>query len=169
MYEPNTELTLKEQRPPDGETGEDFPYNKVRVVGPSPISHAGAAAEWEGPTAAGVIITPLTNFGSTLDEPLGKLQALYDVTYVPETEVDVEPKVKVIRSTSGSAGPTPEEVFKTEAPGEPPEEGQIRRRTPMQSPLDDPRPAANASPLDAPLHPEQTVRDTGERVVTPVE
>jgi hypothetical protein len=147
MYEPDTVLTLKEQRPPDEETGEEFPYNKVKVIGASPINHAVGASEWTGTGGAGVIITPLTNFGATLDEPYGKLNALYDVTEIPVTEYEPAPKIRVINSTSQSAGPTPEEQFAIQAPGVAPEEGQKRGRTPHASPLDDPRPTSNDGPL----------------------
>jgi hypothetical protein len=160
MYEPDTILTLKEQKPPvkvakkeDPDTGRvrkaheiPFPYNKVRVVGTSPVDHSGGGAgTWEGVAARGVIIEPLSGFGSTLDEPYGKLQKLYDVTEVPSNEVIIEP-VKIIRPTSGSAGPTPEEVFAVKAPGKAPEPGQTRGRT---SPLGDlpPEDNPNASPL----------------------
>lgn len=165
MYEPDTILSLKTQRDPDPETGEEFPYNEVRVVGVSPISHGGNS-EWSGTAAAGVIITPLTNFGSTLDEPFGKLQALYDVKEIPVREVDADPKIRVIHSTTASAGPTPEEVFAVEAPGTPPEPGQRRART---SPLEDPRPKASDGVLGPVPHPEAVVTDTGEQIVTPVE
>lgn len=148
MYTPGTTLTLKSPKDPDPETDEPFPYNEVEVIGPSPIDHGGArGGDWEGASASGVIIRPLTNFGSTLDEPLGKLQALYDVKDVPETFVET-PKIRVIDSSSQSAGPTPEEVFAVEAPGNPSEDGE-RVRTPLvESPLEDPRKPANASPLD---------------------
>jgi hypothetical protein len=145
MYERNTILTLKQPRDPDPETNEEFPYNRVRVVGPSPISHGGAG-EWEGVNAAGVIITPESNFGATLDEPYGKLVALYDVSEIPEPLEIEAPKIRVINSTSQSAGPTPEEQFAVLAPGVAPEEGQRRGRT-RPSPLDDPRPAASDGPL----------------------
>jgi hypothetical protein len=150
MYTPGTILTLKSPKDPDPETEEAFPYNEVEVVGPSPIDHGGArGGDWEGASASGVIIKPLSNFGSTLDEPLGKLQALYEVTSVPETFVEA-PKIRVIDSSSQSAGPTPEEVFAVEAPGEAPEEGQTRARTKpnVESPLEDPRKPVSASPLD---------------------
>jgi hypothetical protein len=160
MYEPDTILVLKEQKPPvkvakkeDPDTGRvrkaheiPFPYNKVRVVGQSPVDHgAGRGGSWDGTGARGVIIEPLTAFGSTLDEPYGKLQKLYDVESIPSNEVIIEP-LKVIRPTSGSAGPTPEEVFAKESPGVPPKAGQIRGRT---SPLGDVAPDddPNASPL----------------------
>ena len=147
MYEPDTVLTLKDQREPDPETGEAFPYNKVRVVGPSPIDHGKIEnSQWEGVSGQGVIIVPLTNFGATLDEPYGKLTALYDVTEVPEHEFEVAPKIRVVNSTSQSAGPTPEEQFAEKAPGVAPEEGQRRGRTQV-SPLEDPRPGASEGPL----------------------
>jgi hypothetical protein len=145
MYEVDTILTLKEQREPDPETGEPFPYNEVRVVGESPISHGGSG-EWSGAAATGVIVTPLTNFGATLDEPFGKLQALYDVKEIPDKVRPAQPTIKVIDSSTAAAGPTPEEVFAKDAPGTPPEEGQKRGRTPL-SPLEDPRPKASDGPL----------------------
>jgi hypothetical protein len=145
MYESNTILTLKEQRDPDPETGEVFPYNEVKVIGASPISHGGNG-EWSGQAAVGVIIVPTANFGSTLDEPLGKVQALYDVKFVPVNEIEVAPKIRVYDSATAAAGQSPEEVFAEKAPGAAPAEGQSRGRTAM-SPLADPRPAANDGPL----------------------
>lgn len=150
MYTPGTVLTLKTPRDPDPETSEEFPYNRVEVIGPSPVDHSGRAGEWEGTNASGVIIRPLTNFGSTLDEPYGKLGALYDVESVPDTTFEVKQTIRVIDSSSNSAGPTPEEVFGALPQGEAPKEGEIRARTPhpSESPLEDPRKPANASPLD---------------------
>ena len=142
MYEPGTILSLKKQRDPDPETNEAFPYNEVKVVGPSPVSWQ-KDSEWSGASAAGVLLVPVTNFGSTLDEPYGKVQALYDVKEIPVVEIE-PPKIRVINSSSQSAGPTPEEVFAAKAPGKPPKAGQTRGRT---SPLVDPRPAASDGPL----------------------
>lgn len=153
MYEPDTILTLKEPRDPqDPERPEEpFPYNRVRVVGQSPINHGVYSSEWTGAAGTGVILTPLTGFAGVIDEPLGKVQALYNIESVPEREVEVNTRVRVINSASAQAGPTPEEVFAVKAPGVAPEEGQTRGRTPMgESPLgEDPRPAAGGSPLDA--------------------
>lgn len=147
MYEPDTILVLKEQRDPDPETGEDFAYNRVRVVGESPVGHT-HKGEWRGPDARGVIIVPLTNFGGTLDEPYGKLREMYDVESIPEKVVEVQTKVRIVNSSSQSAGPTPEEVFAKEAPGVAPEEGQSRGRT---SPLGEPGgPASADGPLGKP-------------------
>lgn len=136
MYEPGTILTLKEPREPetnDKDQEIEFPYNRVEVVGQSPIQHAIAGASWVGAEAQGVIVKPLSGFGSTLDEPYGKLKELYDVESIPQHEAPLAQPVKVINSSSGSAGPTPEEVFKEESPGTPPEAGRRRGRT---SPLD---------------------------------
>lgn len=143
MYESGTILTLKDQRPPDEETNEVFAYNEVEVIGPSPVTHPGTA-EWSGTASQGVIIKPIANFGGVIDEPLGKIQALYNVKSIPVKEVVMQPKIKVIDSATAAAGPTPEEVFAKEAPGVPPEEGQIRGRT---SPLEDPRPKVSDGPL----------------------
>ncbi len=160
MYEPNTILTLKEQHPDivvpqkeDPDTGRirkqhkiPFPYNKVRVVGRSPVDHGQRGGGWEGVGAAGVIIEPLTGFGSNLDEPYGKLQKLYEVTEIPTNEIEVTP-VRVIRSTSQSAGPTPEEVFAVSSPGTPLKDGETRGRTPFKSPLPDVEDETETSPL----------------------
>jgi hypothetical protein len=143
MYEPDTILTLKEQREPDPETEEEFAYNRVRVVNESPVAHD--RGDWQGADARGVIIVPLSNFGGTLDEPFGKLRELYDVESIPEHTAPVEQPVRVINQGTASAGPTPEEVFAAEAPGTPPEDGQTRGRT---SPLGEPGgPADAAGPL----------------------
>lgn len=126
MYPADTVLKLKKQRKPDKETNEKFAYNRVRVVGPSPVSHA-SKGEWTGADAAGVIVTPLENFGGVIDEPFGKLVELYEVESQPEPQV-VEQTVTIKQA---SLGPTPEEVFKTDAPGVPAEPGQIRGRSPL--------------------------------------
>jgi hypothetical protein len=145
MYESDTILTLKEQRPADDETGEDFAYNRVRVVGESPVSHA-QKGDWTGSDARGVIIIPLSNFGGTLDEPFGKLRELYEVESIPTHEAPVNVPVKVINRTSAASGPTPEEVFKEKAPGVPSEDGR-RGRTNL-NPLGEP---GGPAKFDGPL------------------
>ena len=152
MYVNETILTLKVPHADDEENGQKFPYNEVRVIGVSPITHS-KKGTWEGADAQGVIIVPLTNFGATLDEPFGKLRGMYDVKSEPEPmrgpAVDrLKAALADAQRIEGSqAGKTPEEVFAVEAPGEPAEEGQIRARTP-HSPLGDPGGPADA---DGPL------------------
>lgn len=145
MYEPDTILSLKIPRDPDSETGEAFPYNTVRVIGRSVVSHAWEE-DWRGADSEGVMLTPESNFGSVIDEPFGKLRQLYDVSQRPVLEV-VVPKLRVIDSATAAAGPTPEEVFAEEAPGVEPEDGLPRGRTPIESPLETPEPPAPSSPL----------------------
>jgi hypothetical protein len=117
----------------------------VRVVGQSPINHGQTNAEWVGAQGQGVIITPLNGFGSTLDEPYGKLVALYKVESVPTHEAPAVP-VKVVNSTSGSAGPTPEEQLAEHASENP--APPARRASRKASPLEDPRPTKEeAGPL----------------------
>ena len=146
MYAPGTILVLKKQKPPTvlegkGEDGEDieidFPYNRVKVINQSPINHGGiASAEWIGANGQGVIITPLSAHGSTIDEPYGRLQELYDVESIPEQEFDAQPKIRVIESNSGSAGPTPEEQFAAAAEAAGQKKSETRVKTPL-SPLDE--------------------------------
>jgi hypothetical protein len=140
MYAPETILALKESKS-KGTPGEDdyepFAYDEVRVVGSSPVNHALRSAEWTGSNGQGVIITPLTSFGSTLDEPYGKLVKLYDVKELPEERVVYrETPVRVINSASAEAGRTPEEVFAEEAPASEASQNGRRVRTPItESPL----------------------------------
>lgn len=146
MYATDTILTLKEQRDPDEETDEAFAYNVVRVIGVSPIQHT-SRGDYVGDDAKGVIVTPIANFGGVLDEPFGKLRQLYDVTETPTTEIQPASPIRVIDSSTAAAGPTPEEIFREQAPGVAPEPGQIRARTP-HSPLSDPGPESAKGPLD---------------------
>lgn len=156
MYAPNTVLELKEPKSMDGKP---FPYDEVRVVGPSPIQHPViAGAQWSGGDAQGVIITPLTDFAGNLDEPFGKLQALYNVKSVPERNATPQ-KVVVIDATSAEAGDTPEQVFAREAPGDEASVDGKRVRSPgitgANSPLEDPRARAADGPLGAAPKPSQ--------------
>lgn len=125
MYEPGTILTLKEPRSvgePTLENGdpnpdyEEFPYDRVRVLGTSPINHGLTQSEWQGAEGTGIIIEPLHGFGSNVDEPQGRIQSLYEVESIPEREIDVGAPVKV--TTQATAGPSPEEVFAAEAPAD---------------------------------------------------
>lgn len=157
MYKPGTILELKDQKPASERTNREgepitdekgkpikfeFPYNKVKVIGESPIDHSLMAAGWEGAGARGVIITPLSEFGGNLDEPFGKLQQLYNVVEIPADEMPIQPQVRIIRGNTGEAGKTPEEVFASEAPGKP-QDGRKRAR----SPLGEVEGAPSASPL----------------------
>lgn len=132
-----------------------FAYDRVRVIGESPISYAGplSQGQWQGGDARGVVIEPLIEFGANLDEPFGKLQALYEVESVPERVIE-ETKIVVRDATSTTdMGPTPEQAFATKAPGEPSVNGE-RVRTPI-SPLEDPREVDAGGPLGDVKPPEE--------------
>lgn len=105
MYEEGTILALKEPRSTEDEA---FPYDRVEVIGQSPVHHGIRAEEWVGANGQGVIVTPLAGFDSTIDEPYGKLQELYEVESIPEAQPN-EPQVKVI--TPADLGPSPEDTF----------------------------------------------------------
>jgi hypothetical protein len=149
MYEQGTVLELKEPRKIEDKAGNeiDFPYNRVLVLGSSPINHGVHVGEWSGAAGQGVIIQPLSGFDANLDEPFGKLTALYKIVEEPVHEAPAVP-VRVINRTSKAAGLTPEEVFAMEAPGEASTDGKPVRRLKNESPLEDPRPQAGESPLD---------------------
>jgi hypothetical protein len=147
MYSADTILKLKTPRSTEDTP---FPYDRVRVIGPSPVSKGHESkTKYAGSEAQGVIITPLEGFEANLDEPFGKLTALYDVESVPERK-PIKSGIVVKDSTSTTdMGPTPEQVFAAEAPGEPSEHGE-RVRTPL-SPLTDPNDETAEGPLgDAP-------------------
>lgn len=145
MYEPGTILALKEPRD-DDQDGNEFPYNRVSVIGASPVIHSGIKSEWVGALEQGVVVSPLSSFAANIDEPLGKLQQLYKVESVPEHEIEVQ---KIVVKTAAQMGPTPEEVFADLAEDSPNEGG--RRWVPEDqrvSPIgEDPRPVSG-SPLD---------------------
>jgi hypothetical protein len=154
MYTPGTVLKLKEPKSTDeSKKGADdavvFPYDRVMVIGVSPISHSGqATGEWEGISAQGVLIRPLSDFASNLDEPLGRLQTLYAIESEPERQ-EVEVRVERYDANTRAAGPSPEEAF-AEADGRSPgTKSKTRERTP-HSPLQDlaEEVAEPASPLE---------------------
>lgn len=138
MYTPGTILALKEPKStPETKKGADdaviFPYDEVEVIGASPIYHSGqSTGEWEGASAQTVIIRPLTEFAGNLDEPMGRLQTLYNVKYEPE-RVEQEIKVERYDANTRAAGLTPEEAF---AGDQPQKKSETRVRTP-HSPLQD--------------------------------
>lgn len=109
MYENGT--ILKRREPVDDP---DYPYNFLEVVGESPMTYANTA-DWTGAEARGVIVQATfdpdtdapTPFAPTLDEPVGKLNELYEIVSVPELVVATEQVIKRAPTL-----PTPEEAFK---------------------------------------------------------
>lgn len=84
MYDAGTILTLKEPRSTKDEV---FAYDRVQVIGASPINHANVSSEWAGNNGQGVLVTPLSGFGANIDEPFGRLRELYDVESIPERKL----------------------------------------------------------------------------------
>lgn len=145
MYKPDTILALKEprtKRDEDGEVvGEPFPYDRVRVIGQSPLNHATIASEWVGANGQGVIVEPLTDFGANLDEPFGRLQELYVVESLPEPAIFRGDQVEVLEPAD--LGPSPEQVFANDAEKEGKDSRRARRFVPQVSPLVDTPPDPN--------------------------
>jgi hypothetical protein len=133
---------IEQKDPQEGPDGPlEFPYNRVRVIGQSPVNHAGIQDEWVGANGQGVVIEPLTAFGSNLDEPYGKLQRLYEVESLPPTlDVTIAPKVKIVGPGGVDPGPSPEDVFAGAANERGEDDGRTQhRRRAAPSPLDPPR------------------------------
>lgn len=140
MYDPGTILVLKEKRSRRGEP--PFPYDRVRVIGRSPQVGVVRAGGYSGNEAERIVIQPLEGFAATIDEPRGKLMALYNVESIPEIVVDARDYVKVI--TPGNAGPSPEEVFAEAAK----KSGAKKQpRKPPAPALPDPEIQDNSSPI----------------------
>jgi hypothetical protein len=167
MYKPDTILVLKQQRTQyddDGEpvTDDDgnpiiFPYDRVRVIGQSPVNHADITTEWVGAHGQGVIVEPLSGFGSNLDEPFGRLQELYEVESMPEpTVMRAEDQVKVVKPED--LPPSPEEIFsnETEAQGKDSRRAKPRRFLPSPLVETPPDPEAEAEK-------ERVKRETARR------
>jgi len=120
------QLLLNEKPEDEPDPGEEFPYNRVRVVGPSPIIHGEGSphADYAGGDAQGVIIQPLTGFDSNVDYPFGFIRSKYTVESLPEV---ADPRATVYglpreytRVDLDKTGlPSPEEVFAVKAPGKP--------------------------------------------------
>lgn len=102
MYKPGTILVLKD---PQSKPDEPFPYDRVRVIGPSPISYS-ASSSWDGVGAQGVVISPVEHFDATIDEPYGKLLEVYTIESEPEAQPIIQGQVIHVEE-----GPTPEDVF----------------------------------------------------------
>lgn len=159
MYEPNTILKLKEPQYIDADGRKqpledykpknkddkptEFPYNRVRTLGASPVSHP-AATGWQGVEAQGVIVRPEAAFGGVLDLPLGQVQSLYEVEALPPEEEEPDPQIQRVKRLKSQ--PTPEEAFKAaEPPGS--KKSPTRVRTPLED-LADLTPKPETSPLD---------------------
>jgi len=108
MYAPGTKLKLKE---PKGTEDKPNPYDEIVVVCASPQNHGVREAEWGAEGGAGVIVAPVgEGFDGNLDEPMGKLQALYEVTEIPDDVVEPG-KIRKYDATTAAAGATPEQQF----------------------------------------------------------
>lgn len=161
MYTPDTILVLREPRTvgvPGEEDHAPFAYDRVRVIGQSPVDHGLSSAAWTGSNGQGVLIEPLEAFASNVDEPFGKLQRLYEVESIPTQEVPVVGTVNIV--PSDAAGPSPEDVFASQSPGE--DDGRSRSKpAPVVSPLDgeeqevlESGPLGPIEPGDVPAAPE---------------
>lgn len=139
MYAPGTILQLKEPRSTDENK---FPYDEVEVIGESPIHHGIYAEEWVGANGSGVIVRPLTDFGTTLDEPFGKLQRLYSVKTLPPP-VERQVNVRVIQQAD--LGPSPEDVFAEEAKNG--DGRKVKQKERNTSPLPTPKPEPSNAAL----------------------
>ena len=110
MYEPGTVLSLREPQSTDDKI---YPYDRVKVVGQSPIQHTTSSGSlWAGADATGYIITPLEEFAPTLDKPFGELQSLYEIESYPLDPITQEP---LTPENNPRHLPSPEQVLAREA------------------------------------------------------
>ena len=83
------------------------PYDRVEVIGESPLSFSDSSSTWDGVGARGVILKPLESFAGTVDRPYGELMRDYKTEFEPPNTIP-QPKVEII---DVDALPSPEEVF----------------------------------------------------------
>lgn len=70
-----------------------YPYNKIKVVGPSPVRGTETLPEWTGIDGDQFIITPESEFGATQVAPESVLQRDYTVvSYPDETTLEINPE-----------------------------------------------------------------------------
>lgn len=106
MFEPGTILRLRE---PQGTDEKPYAYDRVEVVGQSPVQYATAGdSPWAGQDAIGWVLKPAGEaFGPTVDKPLGQINALYEIESWPTDPATGEP----LKPENATRGPSPEQVF----------------------------------------------------------
>lgn len=115
MYKEGTILVLKEQVEDDPETG-PYPFNRVKVIGQSPIEYRGHVADWGGRSGAGVIIQPYPDFGPTDDRPFEELTQYYNIEFEPEDDLEMTAFGRTVKvKLDKPPGASPEDVFAAEA------------------------------------------------------
>lgn len=114
MFEPGTILALREPQSTEDET---YPYDRVLVVGQSPVHHATASGSpFAGADATGFIIRPLEEFAPTVDKPLGLINELYEIEAYPTDPTTGEP----LRPENNPRNlPTPEQALRRAAESAP--------------------------------------------------
>jgi hypothetical protein len=143
-YVPGTILKLREQLPPDEETGEESPYNRIKFITVSPAQPVDTEG-WKGEDAKYGVYQPLSNFGGNLHQPVGRIKKLYDIEFEPTQDAPDEtakPRIKTkaeqeaelraweeAHAAKVQANRTPEQVFAEEAPSQPTEDGKRGRLT----------------------------------------
>jgi len=141
MFEPGTILALREPQSTDDEI---YPYDRVLVVGQSPVHHVSdSGGAFAGADAMGFIVRPLAEFAPTVDKPMGLLNELYEVEAYPTDPTTGEP----LRPENNPRNlPTPEQQLSKAAK----EGGQVRTsRIPLPSVQSDVK------------SPEQVLREAG--------
>lgn len=107
MFEPGTVLRLRE---PEGTDDKPAAYDRVQVVGQSPVQHATASeTAWAGPDAVGFILRPLGEFAPTVDKPLGQLNELYEIESYPTDPATGQP---LTPESNPRNRPSPEQLLR---------------------------------------------------------
>lgn len=109
------------------DTPKDNKYDRVSVVGPSPISHA-SAGEWAGHGGDAIIVQPVGEFGPPEIMPIRAAAEEYSIEFEPD------PAPTHIESAQGGRATrqlAPEEQFRAAAKrgGDSPSE---REKTPIK-------------------------------------
>lgn len=108
MFEPGTILAALD---PQSTDEKPYPYDRVYVVGQSPVQHTSADpnSPWAAADAIGFILRPAgETFGPVIDVPYGEINRLYEIEEYPTNPITGEP---ITPENSPRGQPTPEQVF----------------------------------------------------------
>lgn len=155
MYQPGTVLELREKQSTEDTS---YPYDRIKVLGVSPVSHAQTVpGQWQGIEATGVLIQPAGDgFGPNVDRPLGYLQENYEIVEIP----DINSLAAAGGVTQVQPGPSPEDVFKGIAVEADIERANRRRSTVLQNDGKTPEQVlAEKSIADKPAATKRTKKD----------
>lgn len=112
MFEPGTILALRE---PQSTEDKPYAYDRVYVVGQSPVQHTSNDPDspWAQADAIGFLLRPAgDSFGPVIDRPYGEINEAYEVEEYPTNPTTGEP---ITPENNPRNLPSPEQIFAQES------------------------------------------------------